>query len=74
MVTTTCDVCKKKVDNPMTGRSFYYYAAHGMCEPCRINLESHIKTAVRNKEPFATEWYNKFVEDSVSKAVQKGRG
>ena len=74
MVTTTCDICKKKVDDPVTGRSFYYYATHGICEPCRDNLEFQIRTTIRGKEPYTIEWYDKFVDDSINKAIQKGKG
>jgi hypothetical protein len=73
MQTICCDVCKKKVDNPITDRSFYYVANFAICEPCKDNLEIQVKPTVRNKEPFALEWYGKLITDSLGKAVQKGR-
>lgn len=73
MITVTCDVCKKKLDNPITGRDFFYFAEHSLCEACRDNLEAKVKTIVREKSPFSFEWYAKFVDDSCVKAASKGK-
>jgi len=73
MLSTYCDVCKKKVDDPVTGRNFFYVASHSICEPCKDNLEFLIKPTVRTKDPYATEWYEKLIDDSLVKAVQKGK-
>ena len=73
MITINCDVCKKKMEKPMTGRNFFYIADRSICEPCKDNLDFQIKTTMRTKEPFAIEWYNKLLRDSLDKAVQKGR-
>ncbi|MDR0443204.1 MAG: hypothetical protein LBH44_07360 [Treponema sp.] len=73
MQTITCDVCRKKVDNPITGRSFYYVAEHDICESCNDALDYLIRPNIRNKDPFSYEWYTKFVQDSLTKAVQKGK-
>jgi len=74
MQTITCDVCKKKVDDSMTGRSFFYFGKHSVCEPCKDNLELQLKSVVRTKDPFSYEWYTKLVDDSLSKSIQKGKG
>ena len=73
MLNTTCDVCRKKMDNAMTGRNFFYYAKHSVCEVCKDNLEGQVKSQVRNKTPFAYAWYAKFIDDSLDKAIQKGK-
>jgi len=73
MITISCDVCKKKLDSPITGRDIFYYANHSICEPCKDNFEFQVKSTVRNKEPYATEWYEKYIGDSLDKAVSKGR-
>lgn len=73
MQSVYCDICKKKVDNPMTGRTFHYYAKHSICEPCKDNLELQVKKTIREKDPFATEWYTKYIDDSITKAIQKGK-
>jgi hypothetical protein len=73
MQNSYCDVCKKKVDNPMTGRNFFYYAEHSVCEPCKDSLELQVRSAIRAKDPFTTDWYAKFVGDSIVKAIQKGK-
>lgn len=73
MQTTICDVCRKKMDNPVINRDFYYISRFGICESCKDNLESQIRPTIRNKDPFATDWYEKYVNDSLEKAVQKGK-
>jgi hypothetical protein len=61
------------MDNPITDRTFFYISDNGICEPCKENLDAQIKSQVRNKDPFSYEWYEKFVQDSLAKAVQKGK-
>jgi len=73
MQTVYCDICKKKVDNPITNLSFYYIEKFGLCEPCKDGVESNIKSTVRNKDPFSMEWYSKLVVDSIDKGIQKGK-
>ena len=73
MQTITCDVCKKKVDDPFTDRTFFYRAQVCICETCKDNLEFQIKSTVRTKDPFSYEWYNKLIEDSLAKSIQKGK-
>jgi transcription elongation factor Elf1 len=73
MVTISCDVCKKKIDSVITNRTFFYYGNHSICESCKDSLEFQVRSVVRNKEPFVIEWYEKFIDDQLGKAVQKGR-
>jgi hypothetical protein len=73
MQTITCDICKKKVEDSITGSSFFYYADHSVCEDCKDNLELQIKTTIRGTDPFAYEWYSKYVDDIITKAIQKGK-
>jgi len=73
MITITCDICKKKMDNPITDRTFFYYANRSICEPCRDGLEYSVKPTMRAKEPFAMDWYQKMMRDALDKAVQRGR-
>ena len=68
-----CDVCKKKVDNPITDRTFFYVEKFSICEPCKDSLEFQIKPTVRNKDPYATDWYSKLITDSLDKGVSKGK-
>ncbi|MCL2805645.1 MAG: hypothetical protein FWD26_06875 [Treponema sp.] len=73
MQTITCDVCRKKVEDPFTNRTLFYYAQYSVCEACKDNLENQMKTTVRGKEPFSYDWYGKLVGDSLSKSVSRGR-
>jgi len=73
MQTVTCDVCKKKVEDPFTGRTLFYFATHSVCEPCKESLESQIRATMRTKDPFEYEWYAKMIDESLTKAAQKGK-
>jgi hypothetical protein len=73
MQTVTCDVCRKKVENSLTGRSIFYYAEHSVCEACKDNLEGQVRPAIRNRDPFSYDWYAKFVGDSLVKSISKGK-
>ena len=73
MITITCDICKKKIDDADYGRTFFYYASHSICEPCKDALELQAKTTVRKKDPFAFDWYTNFMTDAIEKAIQKGK-
>jgi hypothetical protein len=73
MQTTYCDVCKKKIDDPVTNLTFYYFEKFGVCEPCKDSLEAQIKPTMRDKEPYAINWYSKLITDSLDKGCQKGK-
>jgi hypothetical protein len=73
MQTISCDVCRKRVDNSITGRTFFYLGEHNICEACKDNLEFQIKPTVRTKDPFSYEWYTRLIMDSLSKSVSKGK-
>jgi len=73
MISVYCDVCRKKVDDPVTNGSFFYYSNFSVCESCKDTLESQMKPQIRGTEPFTMGWYEKVVDDTFSKAVQKGR-
>jgi len=73
MQIVSCDVCKKRVDDPISERTFFYIGSHSVCEACRDSVEYSIKPIVRNREPFSMDWYRKLLDDSYEKASQKGR-
>jgi len=73
MISVYCDVCKKKMDNPITDKTFFYYANFSVCEECKDKLEYQLKPQVRAKEPFAMDWYGKLVVDTFGRAASRGR-
>ena len=73
MKTLTCDVCKKKMETPVVGRNYFHVAHRDLCESCKDDLEYKIRPIVRTKGPFGYEWYDKLVQDSIEKAVAKGK-
>jgi len=73
MRTLTCDVCKKDIQSPVPDRNFFQIAHRDICEHCHDELELQLKTAIRAKSPFDYEWYNALVQDSIEKAMKKGK-
>jgi hypothetical protein len=73
MVSVACDICKKKIDNPNTDRTLFYYDKHLVCEPCKDSFEYNIRTDLRANDPFVMERYRKLIRDTLDKAVQKGK-
>jgi len=73
MKVLSCDICKKKLDNPVTGRTYFHLAHRDVCESCKDSLEFAIKPTVRTKDPFSYDWYNKMYFDVMEKGVQKGK-
>jgi len=73
MISVYCDVCKKKMDNPETDKTFFYYGEFSVCEDCKDKLEYQVKPQVRARDPFSMEWYRKLMLDTFGRAVQRGR-
>jgi hypothetical protein len=73
MKTLTCDVCQGIIQTPVMGRNYFHLAHRDLCEICHDRLEFQIKPVVRTKAPFDYVWFNKLVQESIEKAVQKGK-
>jgi hypothetical protein len=73
MKTITCDVCRKKVEEPIVSRNYFHLAHRDLCEACKDDLELQIKPTVRTKDPFNYDWFDKLVQESIEKAIQKGK-
>ena len=73
MKTLNCDVCKSVIKIPVPGRNYFHKAHRDLCESCHDKLELQLKPVVRTKIPFDYEWYNKLLQKSIEKAVQKGK-
>ena len=73
MKTLTCDVCRTDIDSPFSGRNYFHMAHRDICETCHDKLEFQIKPTVRTKSPFSYDWYTKLVQESIEKAIQKGK-
>jgi hypothetical protein len=73
MKTLTCDVCRNKIDSPVISRNYFHVAHRDICEPCHDKLETLIKPVVRTKQPFSYDWYGRLIQESIEKAIQKGK-
>lgn len=73
MRTLSCDVCKHVIQQPVPNRNYFHVAHRDICESCHDDLETTIKPVVREKQPFSYEWYTPLVQQSIEKAIQKGK-
>ena len=73
MKTLTCDICKQVIQQPVQFRSYYHYAHRDICEACHDQLEALLKPIVRTKMPFDYGWYNRLLQESIEKAITKGK-
>ena len=73
MRTLTCDVCHTNIEDPISGRNSFHLAHRDICEPCYDKLQLQVRTTIRAKQPFDYKWFNHLVQDSIEKAIQKGK-
>ena len=73
MKTLTCDICHDIIQTPVVGRNYFHLAHRDICEPCNDKIELVIKPTVRTKAPFNYDWYSKLKQESIEKAIQKGK-
>jgi hypothetical protein len=73
MKTLTCDVCKHVIRDPIVGRNYFHLAHRDLCEACKDSLELALKPVIRTKQPFGYEWFDRLTQDSIEKAILKGK-
>ncbi|MDR1949240.1 MAG: hypothetical protein LBQ38_07600 [Spirochaetaceae bacterium] len=73
MKTLTCDICKRTIHQPVVGRNYFHVAHRDICESCKDQLDLVAKPVIRTKQPFNYEWFDQFTQDSIEKAIQRGK-
>ena len=73
MKTLTCDICKYPITVPVHNRNYFHLAHRDICEACHDQIEAQIKPTVRTKLPFDYQWYNRLLQESIEKAITKGK-
>jgi hypothetical protein len=73
MKTLTCDICGRTIHQAVVSRNYFHLAHRDICETCKDQLEFVLRPVVRTKQPFNYEWYNRLMQDSIEKAIQKGK-
>lgn len=73
MKTLTCDVCKHVIRDPVADRNCFHLAHRDLCEACKNGLEAVLKPVIRTKQPFSYEWFSRLTQDSIEKAILKGK-
>jgi hypothetical protein len=72
MKTITCDVCRHAIQQPVVGRTYFQLAHRDLCEPCHDDLGLVLKPIIRNKEPFNYDWYDRVLQETIERAIEKG--
>jgi hypothetical protein len=44
-----------------------------LCESCHDDLELFLKPIVRTKQPFDFEWFDHLTQDTIEKAIERGK-
>ena len=73
MKTLTCDICRHAIQVPVLQRNYFHLAHRDICESCHDELQAQIKPIVRTKLPFDYGWYNRVLQESIEKAISKGK-
>jgi len=73
MKTLTCDVCQGIIQTPVSGRTYVHLAHRDICEHCHDKMLMQIKPVIRTRIPFTYDWYDSYVQESIEKAVVKGK-
>ena len=73
MKTLTCDICGNIIQNPIHQRNYFHKAHRDVCESCLDKIEYQIKPTIRTKDPFDFDWFNKLLQESIEKSIQKGK-
>jgi hypothetical protein len=68
-----CDVCRKDVEDPIPGRSFFYIANVDLCEGCKDDLELAMKQTIRGHDPFDKQWYDDLQTKLMKEGIQRGK-
>jgi len=73
MKTLICDVCKKPVENPISGINYFHIADIDICEPCKDDFDLVMKHILRKKAPFDYAWNDELTLKILREAIQKGK-
>jgi len=73
MKTLTCDICTSVIHTPVNGRNYHHVAHRDICEPCHDKLGFLLRPIIRTKAPFTYDWFSKVVQESIEKAIVKGK-
>jgi competence CoiA-like predicted nuclease len=73
MKSLICDVCHKPLTTARGGLEYVHIAHRELCEDCNDKLNQEIKPILRAKQPFNYEWFDRLVQDSIEKAIARGK-
>jgi hypothetical protein len=73
MKSLRCDVCHGDITEEVNQRGYFHLAHRDICESCYDQLAATVRPVIRTKQPFNYEWYDRFVRDSIERAITKGK-
>ena len=69
-----CDVCHGDITTEINKRGYFHISQRDLCENCNEKLDNTvIRPVIRTKQPFSYEWFDRFVRDSIERAIAKGK-
>lgn len=68
-----CDICKKEIASPISGRNYFHIREFDICEPCKDSIDARLRPIVRGHDPYSAEWFEHQIVSLISKGVQTHR-
>ena len=68
-----CDICKKELENPISGRNYFHIREYDVCEPCKDIIDARLKPVVRGHFPYSEEWYEQQLISLIERGVSTSR-
>lgn len=68
MKTLHCDVCRKELENPIKGRTYWHVREYDICEDCKDAIEMKLRRILRARLPYSQDWY----ENEYIGLIQRG--
>ena len=73
MKTLYCDICKKELVNPVSGRTYWHFREYDVCEPCKDAINLKLRPVLRKHVPYSQEWYENEFMAIIEKGVSSTR-
>ena len=61
MKTLYCDICKGEIEDPIPGRTIYFFKEYDICDDCKDVVDARLRPIVRAHFPYSAEWYEQQV-------------
>jgi len=69
MKTLHCDICRRELVNPTTGRTYWHIREYDVCESCKDAIEIKIRPLIRQHVPYSQDWYEHELIALITKGI-----